>query len=125
MKEFEELVKIVEKLRSKDGCPWDKEQTMKTLMDKVIEEVNELKEAIDKKDNENIKEEIGDIFWSLILIIDIAKEKKLFDVKDVLEEVRKKIIRRHPHVFGDKKAKNAKEALKCFLEAKKKEKSKK
>jgi tetrapyrrole methylase family protein/MazG family protein len=122
MKNFDKLLQLIEKLRSENGCPWDREQTIKSLKADLLSEVDEVAEAIDKEDYENLKEEIGDLIWSAALITQVAKEEKLFDMEDVLKTVNEKIVRRHPHVFGDKKAKDADEAKKIFNEAKNNEK---
>ena len=122
IKSFEKLVELVEYLRSENGCPWDREQTIASLKEDVLGEVDELREAIEKEDYENIKEEIGDVIWVLLLIAQIAKEERRFDLEDIFKEVTDKIVRRHPHVFGNAKAKNAEEALKLFREAKANEK---
>ncbi len=123
MKEFDKFLEIIEKLRSKDGCPWDREQTIKSLKADLEDEYQEVMEAIDKEDYENLKEEIGDLIWTLSLITQIAKEEKLFDMEDVMETVIEKMIRRHPHVFGNAKAENAEDALRIFNEAKANEKN--
>ena len=119
---FEKLVNLIKLLRSEDGCPWDREQTIKSLKEDVLDEAREVREAIEKEDYENLKEEIGDLIWGLLLMTEIAEEQKLFTLDDVLQGVIEKIIRRHPHVFGNKKAKSAEEAKKIFYEAKANEK---
>jgi tetrapyrrole methylase family protein/MazG family protein len=122
---FEDIIRLIEHLRSPKGCPWDREQTIKTLKNDLLGEAKEVAEAIDKDDNENLKEELGDLMWSIIIIAQIAKEQNLFDITDILELTKEKIKRRHPHVFGDKKANNVEEALKIFNEVKEKEKNQK
>ena len=124
MKKFDKFLEIIEKLRSKDGCPWDREQTIKSLKADLEDEYQEVMDAIDKEDYENLKEEIGDLIWTLSLITQIAKEEKLFDMEDVMDTVIAKMIRRHPHVFGDAKAENAEDALRIFNEVKANEKKK-
>jgi len=121
---FEDILKTIEKLRGKDGCPWDKEQTIKSLKKDILEEANEVAEAIDEGDNEHLKEELGDLIWSIALLVQVAKEEKLFDMKDVLVHAKNKLIRRHPHVFGNLKAKDSEEALKIWKKIKREEKSK-
>ena len=122
MKEFDKFLQLIEKLRSDEGCPWDREQTITSLKIDLIEEVKEVIEAIDKEDYENLKEELGDVIWVVALLTQIAKENTMFEMKDVLLNVMKKIKHRHPHVFGDLKAVNSDEAKKFFYEAKMKEK---
>jgi uncharacterized protein YabN with tetrapyrrole methylase and pyrophosphatase domain len=120
---FDELVKIMQKLRKE--CPWDKEQTIESFRRDIQGEIKELSEAVDKKDYENLKEEIGDVMISLIALSVVAKEKGYFDINDSIKEAIEKMIRRHPHVFGNEKAANADEALKLFYRAKEEEKKKK
>ena len=96
---FGDLVKIVKKLRSHDGCDWDKIQTRNSLIPYFIEEVYELIESIDKKDSQNIKEELGDVLLHVIFQSQIASEKSDFDINDVIHDINKKLIDRHPHVF--------------------------
>jgi len=122
MEKFDKFLELIEKLRSEEGCPWDKEQTIKSMRTDMMSEAKEVAEAIEKGDYENLKEEIGDLIWSAALITQIAKEDGLFDMDEVLEIVNKKMVRRHPHVFGDKKAKTAEEARKFFYEVKDNEK---
>lgn len=117
---FDRLVRLISRLRKE--CPWDREQTIESMSRAITGEYDELMEAIGKRDYENVKEEIGDLLWSLLLVTEIAKENRLFDLDDVLKEVADKMVRRHPHVFGDKKAETAEEARKMFYEVKKREK---
>lgn len=124
IKGFEKLVELVEHLRSESGCPWDRKQTIESLKEDVLDESNELREAIEKGDYENIKEELGDLIWGLVLMAQVAKEEGRFGLEDVFKEVNNKIIRRHTHVFGTAKAKTAEDARKSFYEAKKNEKEK-
>ena len=125
MKKFDELLRLIEKLRSKEGCHWDKEQTINSMRENILKEANEVVEAVDNDDMDNLREELGDVLWDTTMIIQIAKEKGLFDMDDVLKKLNEKIVRRHPHVFGKVKAKDAEEAMKFFQEAKAKEKNNK
>ena len=120
-----ELVDIFKKLRGKNGCAWDKKQTNKTLMKYLFEESNELKQAVRKNDIENIKEELGDVLLQVIFHAQIAKENKWFDIYDVIDGLNKKLIRRHPHVFGKSNAKTPEEITIQWNKIKKLEKSKK
>jgi MazG family protein len=106
---FEEFIGIIQRLRSKDGCPWDREQTFITMKEFLIEEAQEIAEAIDKNNVEEIKEELGDLLLNILLIVQIAKEQNMFDIDDVLSAIKEKIIRRHPHVFGDTKVNSIEE----------------
>jgi len=98
---FKELLTIMDELRAK--CPWDKKQTFETLRKLTIEETYELADAIIEKDLEEIKNELGDLMLHIVFYAKIGSEKKAFDMKDVLESINKKLIFRHPHVFGDTK----------------------
>ncbi|MEO0234394.1 MAG: nucleoside triphosphate pyrophosphohydrolase [candidate division WOR-3 bacterium] len=120
-KDFERLVKVVKKLRKE--CPWDKKQTHKSLRRFVVEESYELVDAIDKKDKAKIVDELGDILLQVILHSAIGEEKGEFTLKDVLKNLEKKLIRRHPHVFENVKVKDEKEVLKNWVEIKKNEKN--
>lgn len=121
MEEFDKLVSIVEILRSPDGCPWDKEQTLESIVENIIEEAYEVVNSINNQDFDKIKEETGDLILQGVFISQITKELGKFSIKEVLEEVNNKLIYRHPHVFGnDTLPKDTEEALK-FWEQKKKE----
>ena len=97
--EFEKLVQLVKKLRSPNGCDWDKIQTRNSLIPYFIEEVYELIESIDKKDSINIREELGDVLLHVIFQSQIASEKSDFDINEVIHDINEKLIDRHPHVF--------------------------
>ncbi len=118
---FKNLVEIMETLRSKDGCPWDKEQTHESLKSCLIEEVYEIVDAVDSKDSEQLKEELADLFFLIIFYCKIADDSNNFDINNMLEVCLEKMTRRHPHVFGDKTAENVSEALNQWNEIKKKE----
>ncbi|MBC8316535.1 MAG: nucleoside triphosphate pyrophosphohydrolase [Desulfobulbaceae bacterium] len=98
---FKELLEIVSKLRSPDGCPWDKKQTPKSMKPYLLEESHELAEAIDNDNPEHVKEELGDLFFQLSLICQMYKENGIFSASDSLQVIIDKMIRRHPHVFED------------------------
>lgn len=101
MKEFNELIEIIDRLLGPDGCPWDREQTLQSLRSTLLEEVCEVIEAIDLADNAHIQEELGDLFFNAIFLCKIAEKEKRFPVQAVLRELNEKLIRRHPHVFGE------------------------
>jgi len=100
---FEALVDVVKSLRGPDGCPWDKEQTHKTLTRYAIEECFELVEAIEKESDNEIKDELGDVLFQVILHSEIARQESKFNIFDVIENLNQKMVRRHPHVFNDTK----------------------
>ena len=102
--EFRRLCEVVARLRAPDGCPWDQQQTMKTIKPYTLEETYELLEAIDADDNEAICEELGDVLLQVILDSQIAADEKRFILTDVVRNIADKMIRRHPHVFGGVKA---------------------
>ena len=99
---FIELIEIVEHLRGPKGCPWDKEQTHESLLQYFLEETYEVIESVDEKNWHVFQEELGDVLLHIVLQAQIAKETKKFDIIDSLETINKKLIKRHPHVFGDK-----------------------
>ena len=108
MKEFDRLVEIIEKLRNPEkGCPWDIKQTSESLVPNFIEELYESIEAIENKNYEHLAEELGDILLHIIMQAQIAKENNRFDLEDILKKINEKLIRRHPHVFGDGHATDA------------------
>ena len=115
-----DLLCIMELLRSK--CPWDREQTHKSIRKNFIEETYEAVEAIDNEDAGLLKEELGDVLLQVAFHAQIAKESDSFDFGDVCDAVCKKLITRHPHIFGAAKVKNAEQALQGWEEIKKKEK---
>ena len=122
MKSIEQLVKTIAKLRSPKGCPWDKEQTHKTLKRYFIEEAYETLEAIDKNDSKALMEELGDVLLQIVLHSQIASENKKFTFSDVANSVNKKMISRHPHVFSNILVKNSDEVMVNWEKIKKKEK---
>ena len=120
---FEELVETFAVLRGPNGCPWDKKQTHESLIKNMREEAEELVAAIEKKDVENMKEELGDVLLQVLLHAQIAKEEGFFTIEDVIQVLYDKLHRRHPHVFGNHaKAASPEEALAVWKEMKQKEK---
>ncbi len=108
-REFQTLVNIVARLRAPDGCPWDREQTHQSLTPFLIEETYEAVEQIDANSMPGLREELGDILLQVMLHSEIASEEGAFSVADVIEGLVNKLIRRHPHVFGDAEARTAEE----------------
>ena len=125
MEKFDELCNIIARLRAPDGCPWDRKQTAETMRKSLLEEAGEAVEAIDKKDDENLKEELGDVMLVVAMIARIKEEEGAFSMSDVLSEVNAKLIRRHPHIFGDAKATTAEEVLALWNQVKEEEKKRK
>ncbi len=109
---MEDLINIMAQLRSENGCPWDRKQTLDSLKQYLIEECYEVIDAIEAKDIKRHKEELGDLLLQIIFQAHIQNEKGNFKFSDVVDEVCKKLIRRHPHVFGDLKANTPEEVLK-------------
>lgn len=123
---FEDFKNIIEALRSEGGCPWDREQTHESLRACMMEEAAELVASIriygQTGNYENMREELGDILLQVVMHSQMAKEEGLFQIEDVIDEISRKMIRRHPHVFGDVIAKDSSEVLDNWDEIKKKEK---
>ena len=101
--ELQRLMEIMAHLRGPEGCPWDQEQTHETLTRCLVEEVSETLEAIDEKDMELLEEELGDLLLQVVFHAQIAKENGNFDMEDIARGISDKLVRRHPHVFGDEK----------------------
>ncbi|MGA1847362.1 nucleoside triphosphate pyrophosphohydrolase [Deferribacter abyssi] len=123
-KKFRNLVNIIKKLRAPDGCPWDREQNLYSLKDYIIEEVFEFIDALDRKDITNIIEELGDILLHVLFHSIIAEEEGLFTLNEVIDTISEKLIRRHPHVFGDIKVKSTDEVMINWEKIKAEEKKK-
>ena len=123
---FDELVENFAILRGPNGCPWDKKQTHESLIKCLKDESQELIDAIEKKDDENMKEELGDVLLQVLMHSQLAAEEGKFTIQDVMDGLYDKLHRRHPHVFGDHaKAATAEEALAVWREMKKKERQQK
>jgi MazG family protein len=120
---FVRLTEVIAKLRSPEGCPWDRQQTLATIKPYTLEETYELLEAIDSDDNTAICEELGDVLLQVVLDAQIAKDEQRFDILSVLDGITKKMVERHPHVFGDAVAENAEDVSQHWDKAKRKEKS--
>src|SRR5581483_5115050 len=122
-KSFEDVVGLSKYLRSPEGCPWDREQTLETLRSFILEEAYEVIGAIDANDTQELREELGDLLYQVIFVSQICGEEGKFDVEDVVRELYYKLVRRHPHVFGEEKARDAEEAVKRWHGEKMKEKT--
>lgn len=108
---FEEVLKVMDKLRGKEGCPWDKEQSHDSMKSYILEEAYEVLESIEENNFENLKYELGDLLFQIIFHAHLAKEANLFDINEVLLCIINKMKERHPHVFGDIKLNNTQEVL--------------
>lgn len=122
---FDDLVNIIGELRSEHGCPWDREQTYESLKKCLADEAEEVYDAVDRHDMENLCEELGDILLQVMLNSQIAKEEGVFTIDDVIDGLCKKMIRRHPHVFGGAKVNSTEEGLALWNEIKAQEKAEK
>lgn len=120
---FDKLIKIMARLRAKDGCPWDRAQTHSSLKKHIIEEAYELCDAIDSKNPEKLKDELGDFLFQVIFQAQIAKERGIFDMNDVLRASTEKMLNRHPHVFGRHRAKGPDDAYRHWQSRKEQEKA--
>jgi MazG family protein len=109
---FEKLVALQARLRAANGCPWDREQTHFSLRTYLIEEAYEVLDALESGDDTKFAEEMGDLLLQIVFHSQIASEEARFTIADVIREIHKKMVRRHPHVFGEKRAKDAAEVLK-------------
>ncbi|WP_342560093.1 nucleoside triphosphate pyrophosphohydrolase [Psychrobacillus sp. FSL W7-1457] len=121
VKEWQTLREVVAQLRGPNGCPWDKEQTHTTLKKYAVEEVYELLQAIDEEDDDHIVEELGDVLLQVFLHAQIGEDNGYFSLEDVLASITEKMIRRHPHVFGDVEANSTEQVLSNWQEIKAKE----
>lgn len=121
--EFDKLLSVMKELRGPEGCPWDKKQDFYSLKPYIIEEAYEVVEALEEKDMKSLKEELGDLLLQIVFQAQIGKENNVFDINDVIEGIRKKLIRRHPHVFGNKRIESVNQVKKTWEEIKSKERS--
>ena len=114
---------IIDRLRSPGGCPWDLEQTPESLKPFLLEEAHEVAEAIDAGDPAELRDELGDLLMNIFLQARIAEERETFSLDDIADRISEKLIRRHPHVFGDKTCGSTDELRQQWLDIKSKEKS--
>jgi len=109
MNALQNLLMIIETLRAPDGCMWDRKQTKKDVARYLIEEAYEVVDAIHSGSSEDLKEELGDLLFQILFLVKISEERDEFNISDVIREISEKMIRRHPHVFGDKKVSSIEE----------------
>jgi len=122
MENLTRLKEIVARLRAPDGCPWDREQTHSTLRASLIEESHEVIDAIERSDDANLREELGDLLLQVVMHAQLADERGAFTLEDIATTVSEKMVRRHPHVFGDKLASDSEAVLKQWEKIKREEK---
>ena len=120
--DFSDLIEIINILRSPGGCPWDIKQTHESLKECLVEESGEVISAIDSHDDENLCEELGDLLLQVVMHAQIAAEEGRFTIDDVIQGVSEKMIRRHPHVFGDVSVSDDRESLDLWKQIKEQEK---
>ena len=122
-KSLKDLEGLCEKLRSETGCPWDRKQTIASMLECMEEEAAEVREAVENGDHKNLEEELGDVLFQLVMISQIAKEHGYFSMDGVVERIYDKIVSRHTWVFGKDKANTPEEAIEMWKQNKKKEKN--
>ncbi len=122
-KRFDQVVEIMSRLRGEGGCPWDRKQTRESLKPYLIEEAYEVLETIEAKDDPKLKEELGDVLLQILFHAEIGRERRTFTIEDVLETLADKLVRRHPHVFGETKVSGAEEVVHRWEEIKRQEKA--
>jgi MazG family protein len=120
---LQKLVEIMDRLRGPDGCPWDREQDYESLRGYLLEECYEVAQALDRGDREGLREELGDLLFQIVFLSRLASEEGRFDVRDVIRGIADKLIRRHPHVFGDAAAETPEEVVEHWDAIKRLEKS--
>jgi MazG family protein len=122
---FDRLVEIMTTLRGPNGCPWDKQQDFSSLKPMLVEEVYEVLEAIDNQDYDGLAEELGDLLLHVIFHAQLGKEASQFDINTVIEKISDKLVRRHPHVFGNESVSTPEEVIKNWEAIKAEEKAEK
>jgi MazG family protein len=115
---FQQLVEIMERLRAPGGCPWDREQTFDSIKPYTLEETYEVLDAVDRRDWDELRSELGDFILQAVFFAQMASEEKRFNIGDSLDAINEKLIRRHPHVFSDETAETGKQVLKRWDEIK-------
>jgi MazG family protein len=119
---FQELVEVMARLRGPDGCPWDRKQTLDTIKSYLLEETYEVMDAIDARDWPSLAEELGDLLLQPVFLAEIAADEGLFTISDALDAINQKLVRRHPHVFGEAVAHTAEDVKQRWDEIKQQEK---
>jgi len=120
-KELQELIALIKKLRAPDGCPWDQKQTKQDIGKYLLDESYEVLDALAENNPQHIQEELGDLLFQILFIAEIASQSGEFSLADVMAAIKEKMIRRHPHVFGDVKVNSVREVKENWQEIKKTE----
>lgn len=120
---FERLIEIMARLRAPGGCPWDRKQTLESLRPYLVEETYEALDAIDRQDWDHLAEELGDVLLQIVFQAEIAREAGLFDIDDVVRSITEKLVRRHPHVFGEDAVNTADQVVERWDQIKAEEKA--
>lgn len=120
-RQLQELIALIKKLRAPDGCPWDQKQTKQDIGKYLLDESYEVLDALAENDPKHLQEELGDLLFQILFIADIASDSGEFSLADVMMAINEKMIRRHPHVFGDVKVNSVREVKENWQEIKKKE----
>jgi tetrapyrrole methylase family protein/MazG family protein len=120
---FDQVVAIMARLRGEGGCPWDRKQTRESLKPYLIEEAYEVLETIEAQDDPRLKEELGDVLLQILFHAEIGRERRTFTIDDILETLADKLVRRHPHVFGETKVSGAEEVVHRWEDIKRREKA--
>lgn len=121
--EFKKLLDVSRRLMGPGGCPWDREQTLVSMRSSVLEEACEVIEAIDEGDKNNLKEELGDLLFNVLFFCQLGEKEGLFTTEEVIREIKEKLIKRHPHVFGEAKIEGMEAVLNQWEQLKKEEKN--
>jgi MazG family protein len=121
IKKLKELTQLIKKLRAPDGCPWDQQQKKEDIGKYLLEETYEVVDSLAQENPQNLKEELGDLLFQILFLTEICAESDLFSLGDVMDGINEKMIRRHPHVFGDKKVNSIQEVKENWQQIKKKE----
>ncbi len=124
MKEFDELLEVANRLHGPNGCPWDLKQTFFSLQPYVLEEAHEVVEAVDGQNDQEIVEELGDLLYTVIFYAKVAEKEGRFSMKEIIQSIKEKLIRRHPHVFGSIGSKTEEEIIRNWNLIKQEEKGK-
>ncbi len=111
---LQRLIEIMARLRAADGCPWDREQSFDTIKKYTVEETYEVLDAIDRRDWNDLREELGDFILQAVFYAQMASEEKLFSIGDCLDAINEKLVRRHPHIFGEESAQTGSDVLKLW-----------